>query len=141
MARYKKLGSVAHNLAHGYLSTLNWDEAAQEHVVALLIQAAYAAREPRVSIDVLSQAVQPPAVATEPVRRSLSALRSWLEYLCRAEKAEFERIAGASIDLRFHFDQPGNPSEGRVSYDCLVTIRDDRGAAHEAKVPEWWRYW
>lgn len=140
MARYRKLGSIAHNLAHGYLSTLSRDEASGQHVAALLVQAAYAAREPRVSIDVLSRAVEPRAVETEPVRRSLPRLRHWLEYLCQAEGADLERIAGASIDLFFHFDQPGDPGEGLVYYECRVRIQDERGFIHEARVPEWWRY-
>jgi len=143
MARYKVLESVAHNVAHSYLSLMNYR--GDDYVVSHLFRAAKAAGQPHVRIDVLKGELSPATILTPTLAESVDNCREWFPRLVQSQGAAFDMVSQATIDVEFDFDSSDRyeritPGDHREYYRCLSTIIDDRGTAHEALVPEWWRY-
>ena len=143
MAQYKVLQSVAHNVAHSYLSLMNYR--GDDYVVCHLFRAARAAQQSHVRIDVLKGELSPATLLTPTLAESVESCRDWFPRLVQSQGAAFDMVSAATIDLDFDFDSSERyertmPSDHREYYTCLSTIIDDRGMAHEAIVPEWWRY-
>lgn len=142
MAQYKVLKSVAHNVAHSYLSLMNYRGG--DYVVCQLFRAAKAAAQPHVRIDVLKCELSPSSILTPSLLESVKSCRDWFPRLLQSEGTALDMVSQATIDLEFDFEssdryEQAKPGSHQEYYKCRSIIIDDRGVEHEALVPEWWR--
>ena len=150
MPTRKVLRAVAHNIGHSFTSLGAYcldDSWAIQH----LVLACRAAGEPSVEIDLVSGLLTPAEVRTRSVLRAVEMLREhFVDMLIRSDSSP-DFVASATLSLRFHLDQtiPGSAPghwfaphvivPEQVPFDCQVTIVDDCGVEHCARVKEWWR--
>jgi hypothetical protein len=140
MPSYKVLRSVAHNVAHSYLSLMNYR--AGGYVVEHLHSTAHRAGEPRVEIDVKRGTIEPQPFRTPVLLESVADLQRWFGPLVHSQGAALDMVASARITIVFDLDQTfRSPTTGHELelYRCESMIVDDRGKHHVADVPEWWR--
>ena len=142
MAGYKRLKSVAHNVAHSFLSLMNYVD--DDHIVEDIFQTARSAGADHVVIDLMSGAVEPISVATPRVRKSIQRTRKWLPRQAAAEGCDPEAIRSFTLEIDFRFDQTREseylPGLQLPSYQARGVIIENRGVRHVGVVPEWWRY-
>lgn len=142
MPSYKRLKSLAHNVAHSFLSNMNYVDG--DYVGEDLFQRARKAGASRVRIDFLTGTVEPSAVRTPRVVDSVARTRDWLPRQAASEGCDFRAIQSFVLQIDFRFDQTREsknvPGLELPAYDAHAVIVDDRGRNHDAKVPEWWRY-
>src|SRR5213079_1698851 len=94
MARYKVLESVAHNVAHSYLSLMNYR--GDDYVVCHLFRAAKAAGQPHVRIDVLKGELSPATILTPTLAESVDNCREWFPRLVQSQGAAFDMVSQAA---------------------------------------------
>ena len=142
MPSRKVLGSVIRNLAHSFMSTLNYVD--HDFVSEHLRRAVERAKSPNVRIDVLRGSIEPPAVGTEDVALAVAQLPSKLEHMVVSGGATMDMVRTAEILIDFdldsqveHFAIPGGILR---NYKCEGRITDDRGRTHNGAVPVWWHY-
>jgi hypothetical protein len=142
MPRFRRLKSLAHNVAHSFLSPLNHVDG--EYVAAELFASARRVGASHVTIDFLDASVEPAAVATPRLTKSILATREDLPRRADFEDCDFQAISSLVLDVEFHFDRTRMsehaPGLELPSYDARVTLTDSRGASHISSIREWWRY-
>lgn len=142
MPKFKVLKSVAHNLAHSYLSLMNYID--DEYTVERIFQIAKIERLEEIKIDVLKEVIEPPPFATKQIMLSLTYLKKNLISLLESEHMTLEHIESCSITIRFDLNNIKKsdkvPDLELPTYSCLSEIVDINGKHHSASVVEWWRY-
>lgn len=136
---YKLLKDVAHNIAHSFMSNLNYVDG--EYVSTEIFQIARREGISHVTIDFLRAKVTPAPLATPRVLKTLGGIGG-LQQLAMSRGFDVAIIRSAVLEIDFHFDQTRklpNTNLELPSYEARSTIVDDRGVAHLAKVPEWWQ--
>jgi hypothetical protein len=76
VASYKRLKSLAHNVVHQFLSTLNYVHG--QYVFEDLFQSARSVRSTHVTIDLLTGIVEPESVRTPRLDTAIESARNWL---------------------------------------------------------------
>ncbi len=142
MPKLKVLKSVAHNLAHSYLSLMNYIDG--EYTAERLFQIAKDSGENQIHIDVLNKIIRPEIYNTPEIQKSLIYMEKSFDSLINPEKITRDYIKSVEIRIAFHLDQtrPSKTVEGLElpSYDCVSEITDINGKVHSKSVVEWWRY-
>ena len=142
MPKLKVLKSVAHNLAHSYLSLMNYID--NEYTVERLFQIAKNSGENQIYIDVLNKVIRPEIYNTPEIQKSLIYMEKSFDSLINPEKITRDHIKSVEIKITFHLDQtrPSETVKGLElpSYDCISEITDINGKVHSKSVVEWWRY-
>ena len=143
MPKYKNIKSVAHNLGYSFLSDMNFVGTASPVTMVpdALFQAARAADEPVIEVDLLRGTIAPPAVAIEPVAKSVGHYVSWLPQLAASQSVTPSMITAATLTLRFDFAgtqrSKYHPHRELPAVECRVVITDDRGMRHVAQPKHW----
>jgi hypothetical protein len=142
MPRMKMLKSIAHNVAHSYLSLMNYIDG--EYTVERLFQIAKESMQTNIIIDILQQSIEPSVYATPQIKISLTYLKDAFERLLDSEKISFDSIQSAKI--RVGFDLKGTKISSNVpdlelpKYKCESEIIDLNGKVYKKEVVEWWKY-
>ena len=102
MPKFKLLKSIAHNLAHSYLSLMNYID--WDYTVERIFQIAKTQRLPEVSIDMLNQTIRPEAFVISPILLSLDYWRKSLVGLLAAEHMCLEHVWTVVIRISFDLD-------------------------------------
>lgn len=142
MPRMKMLKSIAHNVAHSYLSLMNYIDG--EYTVERLFQIAKESKQTEISIDILQQSIKPLVYETKNIKTSLIYLKNSLESLLSSEKIPLVNIQSAII--RISFDLQQTKLSSNVSglelpkYKCISEIIDVNGRIYTKEVVEWWKY-
>lgn len=138
----KSLKSVGHNLAHSYLSMVNYDEG--NYIVDHIFKLAKETKRTNIKIDVKNMIIEPEEYNIPVLRRSLVYLKEKFVGLLASEKLSIDEISKAYIYIGFDL---GNtklsktvPNLELPSYNCNVEIVDINDKSHSASVVEWWRY-
>jgi hypothetical protein len=142
MPKFRRLKSLAHNVALSFLSSLNRVDG--EYVATDLFESARRVGASRVAIDFLNAAVEPAAVATPRLTKSILATREDLPRRADFEDCDIQAISSLVLDIEFHFDRTRRsehaPGLELPSYDARITLTDSRGVSHISSIREWWRY-
>lgn len=140
MPKFRRLKSLAHNVAHSFLSSLNHVDG--EYVATDIFESARRVGANRVTIDFLNASVEPAAVATPRLTKSILATREDLPRRADFEDCDFQAISSLVLDIEFHFDRTRMSEHGLElpSYDARIALTDSRGASHISSIREWWRY-
>lgn len=150
MATRKVLRAVAHNIGHSFTSLGAYivdDSWAIQHVILAL----RACASDEVDIDLITGDTTPVEALTPSVAKAVAWLREHFVDMVVRSGSSMDLVTSAKLQLRFRFAETvPDPPPGQwfaphiivpehVPFDCVVTIVDDRGAEHSARVREWWR--
>lgn len=146
MARYKVLGSIAHNFGHSLMSTMTFREG--DYAGGHLLRAARELGEDTITLDILSAEVLPPAFVDTPGGQILRDWAAWFPDLVEKNGSSLDVISDARLRLVWDLSQelpPKTRAAGtRVApyaagspYDMTVTIVDDRGTEWTAQFHDW----
>ncbi|MGV8981140.1 hypothetical protein [Clostridium sp.] len=142
MPRMKMLKSIAHNVAHSYLSLMNYIDG--EYTIERLFQTAKKSKQTNIVIDILQKSIEPPVYATPQIKLSLIYLEDTFKSLLNSEEIPLKNIKSATI--RISFDLEGTKISHNVpnlelsKYKCESEIMDLDGKIYRKEVVEWWRY-
>lgn len=138
----KSLRSVGHNLAHSYLSMVNYDEG--NYIVEHIYIIAKETKRTNIKIDVKNMIIEPEEYSIPVLRRSLLYLKENFARLLASEKLSINEINNAIIYIDFDLSKTqlskSVPSLELPSYNTNVEIVDVNSKKHSASVVEWWRY-
>ena len=137
--KYKLLKSVAHNWAASFNSTLNYYRT--DYGMGHLCRIAVETGTPEFEVDLLSGKASPELFLSDAVK---SCLGEWLpkfEEILKKEVPDVGAVAAASF--RVHFDLQGvlrssGQTEFTVPCTLAVSITDDRGTSHCARIEDKW---
>jgi hypothetical protein len=108
-----------------------------------IYRVAKAANEPRVRIDLMTGQVEPPALATKLIRESAEMYTRKLPHLLESQSVQPQMVRSAFLDLTFDLANPRaslyHPHEDLPTFECTVTLDDDRGISHDAHPTNWCR--
>lgn len=99
MPRLKMLKSIAHNVAHSYLSLMNYIDG--EYTVERLFQIAKKSKQTYIVIDILHQSIEPPIYSTPEIEISLVYLKKSFQNLLGSESIPENSIQSARIKIDF----------------------------------------
>lgn len=138
----KSLKSIGHNLAHSYLSLMNYDES--NYIVEHIFTVAKETKKTNVKIDVKNMIIEPNEYNIPVLRRSLVYLKEKFAKLLASEKLSINEITKAFIYIDFDLSQTKLSKTASnlelPSYKCTVEIVDMSNNTYTASVVEWWRY-
>ncbi len=138
----KSLKSVGHNLAHSYLSMMNYLDG--NFVVEHIFNIAKDTNKTNITIDVINMKIEPEAYNIPVLRLSLNYLRKQFVQLLESEKLTLEHINSIYIFIDFDLSKTSvsktAPNLELPSYNCNVEITDFNYKNYKASVVEWWRY-
>lgn len=142
MPRMKMLKSIAHNVAHSYLSLMNYIDG--EYTVERLFQIAKESKQTSIVIDILQQSIEPPIYSKTNIKLSLIYLKNSLESLLSSEKITLDNIQSAKIKIYFNLKETklssNVPNLELPKYKCESEIIDINGNIYTKEVVEWWKY-
>lgn len=141
MSKLKVLKSIAHNVAHSYLSLMGYID--ENYIVEFIFQIAKEQNEPNVRIDILKMKIEPEEFRIPTILESLEYLKDTLERLLVSDHLSFADIDNAEIVIEFDLNKTQMSRHTDLelpTYKCISEIKDINGKKHEAKVVEWWRY-
>ncbi|MFT5874599.1 MAG: hypothetical protein ACI8WT_003569 [Clostridium sp.] len=113
MPRMKMLKSIAHNVAHSYLSLMNYIDG--EYTVERLYQIAKESNQTNIVIDILRRSIEPAIYVIPEIEKSLLYL----------EKTQISKTV---------------PELELPKYECMSEIIDSTGKVYRKEVVEWWKY-
>lgn len=142
MPKLKVLKSIGHNLAHSFLSLMNYID--DDYIIEHIFGIAKSTSKTFITVDVLNQSIQPVEYCTPSIIKSLHYLKSDFLRLLQAEHLSYDHINSAIITIDFDLSKTqlskNVPSLELAKYDCNVKIVDCNGKCHKASVVEWWKY-
>jgi len=142
MPRMKMLKSIAHNVAHSYLSLMNYTDG--EYTVERLFQLAKESKQTNIEINILQKSIEPVVYETPSIKLSLVYLEETLRKLLQSEGIELINIQSATI--RISFDLEGTKLSSNVpnlelpKYACESEIIYANEKIYKKEIVEWWRY-
>ncbi len=134
MARFKTIPSALHNFAHSFLSGLNWTGA--DTVASHIGHTAKRAGVERIvfewyrGADEAPVTIEPPLIATPPVRDSVARYRAYLPSLLRSMDSSLDLLR--LVRMTLVFDWRPVPPECELS--CTVEAEDIQGESYEIDV-------
>ena len=139
MARFKVLGSVAHNFGHSFTSLMNYR--ADDYIMGHLVARSFETGAPELSVDVLKGVASPPELLTGPIRDSVSSYCTWFPKLLASHQSALEFVR--RVELRVKFDltsawQDKTNGSVHAPYVCRVLIEDSRGRPWTAELRGSW---
>lgn len=148
MPRIKMLTSIAHNVAHSFLSLMNYysdpRDGSFDYVVERLFKIAKSSKKVEITVDVLNQTIEPPVYQEPAIMKSLIRLKALLLRLLDAEDISIDFIQSATIRITFDLEKTGHdsrvPGLELSKYKCESEIVDINGKKYCKNVVEWWRY-
>lgn len=142
MPRMKMLKSIAHNVAHSYLSLMNYIDG--EYTVERLYQIAKESKQTNIVIDILQKSIEPPVYATPQIKLSLIYLEDTFKSQLNSEEIPLKNIKYATIRISFDLEgtkiSRNEPNLELSKYKCEPEIMDLNGNIYKKDVVEWWRY-
>jgi hypothetical protein len=130
VARYKVLKSVAHNLAHSFVSVMNY--AGTDYTMCHLIRQAKRTGSRVLRIDFIDRSVGPVELLNTAILRSVEAYSKDFGRLVTASGAALDMIDAADLEIRVAIGRvTGRATKelhGRVK--ATMRILDDRGRAY-----------
>ena len=142
MPRMKILKSIAHNVAHSYLSLMNYIDG--EYTVERLFQLAKESKQTNIVIDILMRTIEPQIYVIPEIEKSLIYLEKTFDSLIKAEKITREHILSAVITIEFDLEKTqiskAVPELELPQYECMSEIIDSTGKIYRKEVVEWWKY-
>jgi hypothetical protein len=140
MPKLKVLKSIGHNLAHSYLSLMNYREG--NYICSLLEDIARQHNEPHIVIDVLHSQIQPTLFNIPVIQTSLLDMRKELVRLLHADKLTIDDVQSITITIDFQLENTLQLRSGLevIPYKCVVDIEDCNGKSYQSSVREWWNY-
>jgi hypothetical protein len=148
LPRTKMLTSIAHNVAHSFLSLENYYEdpcdGSFDYVVERLFKIAKTSKQVEIIVDVLGQTIEPSVYQEPAIMKSLIRLKALFLRLLDAEVISIDFIQGATIRITFDLEKTGHDSKvpglELSKYKCESEIVDINGKKYCKDVVEWWRY-
>jgi hypothetical protein len=138
--KYKAIRSAAHNFGASFVSTLNYAD--NDHTMSRLARLAASTGDTEFSVDLLTGVAGPQSLATSEVRKAVRAHVADLPRMLGAQRIEIARLVEAKMVIRFQLQGTVARQGGRppwtVPFECVVTVRDDRGMWHEGRVKDMW---
>ena len=139
MARFKVLGSVAHNFGHSFTSLMNYR--ADDYVMGHLVARSFGTRAPELHIDVLSGRASPPELLSAPISDAVRDYCQWFPKLVASHQSSLELVRRAEMSLKFDLSsawQEKVSGSVHAPYLCRVLIEDSRGRAWTAELRGSW---
>jgi hypothetical protein len=138
MAKLKVLRSIGHNLAHSYLSLMNYRQ--DDYVCSVLERLSREHSQYHIVIDVLNCTIEPHSFNIDVIRDSIIDLKQDLIRNLQSDKLTVEHIKSTIITIDFDIENLQRRPSGLevVPYLCVVKIEDCNGKIHQATVREWW---
>jgi hypothetical protein len=130
MARYKVLGSVAHNYAHSFVSVMNyWG---RDYTMCHLIRRSKLKGRNRFVIDVLARSIEPVDLVTRNIAEAVEHYCNTFGRFVTAGGGAMDMVAEAVLELTIrHGKVTGIKRDQLYAYiDAHMTIVDDRGKHH-----------
>ena len=143
--KYKNIKSVAHNIGHSFLSDMNARSQDGRYIIVprLLFQTAEKGQIPRVTIDLVTGAIDPIEVATAELRDAVEYYVRWLPGMLTSQSVEATAVKGAKLSIDFDYSRRRetlyDPAESAQEFACTVELTDDRGSVHRGHPTNWWR--
>jgi hypothetical protein len=141
MPRMKMLKSIAHNVAHSYLSLMNYIDG--EYTVERLFQIAKESKQTIIVIDILIRSIEPQIYVVSEIEKSLIYLEKTFDSLIKAEEITREHILSAVITIEFDLEKTQIsktvPDLELPKYECMSEIIDSTGKVYRKEVVEWWK--
>ena len=128
MARYKVLGSVAHNFGHSFTSLLNYRDG--DYVMGHLVARSFETGAPELSVDVLSGIASPPELLAGPIGDAVRSYCEWFPKLVVSHQSSLAFVDRAAMTIRFdlaHASQDQARGTVNAPYVCRVVVEDNRG--------------
>lgn len=142
MPRMKMLKSIAHNVAHSYLSLMDYING--DYTVERLFQIAKDTKQTNIVINIIQKLIEPSVYSTPEINISLDYLYNTFDRLLSSENIPLSSIKSAEI--RINFDLEGTkmslnvPELELLKYKCVSEIVDISGKIYSKEVVEWWNY-
>lgn len=140
MAQYKTLKSVAHNMGHSFLSTMNYyrDDYALGHIQRQMLLTG----ENKIEIDFLTKKAYPTELLNDAIQKSIDNQVSWFPKMVLSSKSKMEFIRSAKLTIEFDLTRqrpcPFSPGHTENPYYCISKIVDDKGKEYKYKFSDWW---
>jgi hypothetical protein len=139
MARYKVLKSVAHSLAHSFVSVMNYHR--DDYVMCHLLRRAEATRRLELRVDVLRELAGPMDLLSRPV---LECVRSYCRDFGRlvvSSGSALDMVAEAELSVRCTLGRRGvHQRNGNGHVRATARLVDDRGRIYLARALETYDY-
>lgn len=132
------LGSIGHNLAHSYMSLMNYRN--DDYVCSILERLSREHSQYHIVIDVLNCTIEHHSFYIDVIQESLVDLKQNLILNLQSDKLTIEHIKYVLITIDFEIENIQlRPSGLEVApYLCVAKIEDFNGKVHDATVREWW---
>ena len=138
MPTHRVLSSVAHNLAHSFMSGMNMAAPPHHSVDGVLLDSCFRAKTWTVRLDFLTASVQPSSLSTPAVERSLRIYQGILtEQLARhgfPGALPLEAAVTVQYDLAFLLPCSALSDYLRAPFVATGTITDTVGRVHTGSV-------
>ena len=138
--RYKTLKSVAHNLGHSFISTMNYDFG--DYILGHIQSKMRETNISRIEIDLITDTAYPKELLTPVINNALRKYSNWLPELLTDSNSDITFIQKADIAIEFDLstsricpfanDYIENP------FICTSRIVDDRGKEYSYVFKDWW---
>ncbi|HWA41378.1 MAG TPA: hypothetical protein VG712_07200 [Gemmatimonadales bacterium] len=127
MARYKILGSVAHNFAHSFVSVMNYH--GRDYTMCHLVRRSKVKAKRRLSIDVLARSAAPVDLLTKDIASAIESYCDGFGRFVTSGGAALDMVAEARIELTIRHGRVVGATDKHLHafIDAEMTIVDDRG--------------
>ena len=139
MARFKVLGSVAHNFGHSFTSLMNYRD--DDYVMGHLVERCVQTGAPELSVDVLAGSAAPPELLHGPIGEAVGDYCRWFPKLLASHQSSLEYVSRVAMSVRFDLSrawQDKHSGSVHAPYVCRVVIEDSRGRPWTAELRGSW---
>lgn len=130
MAKLKVLRSIGHNLAHSYMSLMNYRNG--NYVCSYLEELSRNNNQTHIVINVLDCTLEPRSFKIPVIRDSLLDLKRNLIRNLESDKLTIDHVKSVIITVDFELGNVLRFQSGLevIPYHCLVQIEDCNGKLH-----------
>lgn len=140
MTSHKPLKSVSHNFGHSFISFMNYING--DYFLGHLLKQARQTNCNKLTVDVLTNAVEPIELLTDQIKQSIEHWNKWFSTLVESSGSSIVFVRSAKVIIEFDLKQT-RPYANNLEYlenpfICEVVIIDDRGKEYKRKLEGWW---
>ena len=140
MTSHKPLKSVSHNFGHSFISFMNYING--DYFLGHLLKQARQTNCNKLTVDVLTNAVEPIELLTDQIKQSIEHWNKWFPTLVESSGSSIVFVRSAKVIIEFDLKQT-RPYANNLEYlenpfICEVVIIDDRGKEYKRKHEGWW---
>jgi hypothetical protein len=124
MVKYKRLKGLAHNLGHKWLSLTNFIEGSYCH--DFLVGIAKLGKRKWVSIDFMTNKIQPQEFCIHPIIKAVLYHREWLFERLNALGIGMDEVDEVKMFIGFDFENAWRTGDVKVVWRVRIRLKDGK---------------